>query len=615
MPIIAMTQTFWITFIILLLSSVPVFSQSSMFRGGADHQASLQNAEKRIFGEEAWKFNSNAPIRSSVAYSNNSIFFGTSRGELYALDAKTGNVKWKYVTGHAINSSPACFNGKVFFADNKQNLYALQIATGKLIWKTAFQEKLDYEWAFDYFYSSPTISNNKIYIGSSDGHLYSMNEADGKMLWKYKTAGIVRSTPAVKDGVVYAGSTEGILYALGAADGKELWKFMIAGNAMKNEDFGFDRRAIISSPVIAGDKILAGGRDGFLYAVNKQTGKEVWRVDHQVSWVISSVAVKDSIVVTGTSDGRFVQAVSLNTGKEIWKYRTKNIVWSSPLIVNNQVYIGSHEAQLFCFDLHTGKRLNSFQTGGIIFTAPVVQDSLLYFGCDDGFLYALKPSNHTYPPVAGVKKLVYWEPGINHYFRNGADVGIREYLTSKNYTLVNAKQLADWMSQQDSALHSVVVFAAAYFPAEITKGYDQSALRQYLQHGGKVVMLGNNPLIFTFDPASKQPIGFNVPMADSVLSINYGPNDTRAFRGQQPAFPTQEGERWGLRKSWTAALPLPVAATDIILGKDENGLASAWVKKYHKARCSGLVQIWVAPDGETNLSFVDRVAEYQLDQN
>jgi hypothetical protein len=128
-------------------------------------------------------------------------------------------------------------------------------------------------------------------------------------------------------------------------------------------------------------------------------------------------------------------------------------------------------------------------------------------------------------------------------------------------------------------------------------------------------MLGNNPLIFKFDSASKQPIGFNVPMADSVLSIKYGPNDTRAFRGQQPAFPTEEGERWGLRKSWTAALPLPAAATDIILGKDENGLVSAWVKKYHPARCSGLVQIWVHPDGEANLSFVERVAEYQLAEN
>jgi outer membrane protein assembly factor BamB len=604
----------FLTFMSFIIS-VPVFSQTSMFRGSADHTAAVQMAGNGLFGEEAWKYNADAPIRSSVAYSNNSIFFGTSRGELISLDQKTGAVKWKYKSAYAINSSPTCYNGKVFFSDNQQTLFALQGSTGKLIWKTSLGESLNYEWAFDYFYSSPTVAANKIYIGSKDGNIYCISEADGKISWKFKTTGIVRSTPAVKDGIVYAGSTEGILYALNAQDGKETWKFQVAGNSMKNEDFGFDRRAIISSPVVSGNKILVGGRDGFLYAVNKQTGKEEWRVDHQVSWVISSVAVKDTIVVTGTSDGRFVQAVSLNTGKEIWKYRTRNIVWSSPLIVNDQVYIGSHESQLFCFDLHTGKRLNSFQTGGTIFTAPVLRDSLLYFGCDDGYLYALKPARQTYGAVTGVKKFVYWEPGINNYFRNGTDVTIKEYLAARNYTVVNGKQLADWMAKKDSAQKSVVVFAVAYLPAEITKGYERSLLREYLGNGGRVVMPGNNPLIFRFDSATRQPIGFNVPMADSVLAIKYGPNDTRAFKGHQPAFPTEEGKRWGLRKSWTAALPLAPEAVDIVLGKDENGMASAWVKKYHHARGSGLIQIWVHPDGEADMSFIEHVAEYQLAEN
>jgi hypothetical protein len=237
---------------------------------------------------------------------------------------------------------------------------------------------------------------------------------------------------------------------------------------------------------------------------------------------------------------------------------------------------------------------------------------MLYFGCDDGYLYALKPAKQTYGAITGVKKFVYWEPGINNYFRNGTDVTIKEYLAARNYSVVNAKQLAEWMTKKDSAQQSVIVFASAYFPPGITRGYDQSLMRQYLQSGGRIVLLSNNPLIFRFDSATRQPVAFNVPMADSVLSIKYGPDDTRAFGGQQPAFPTEEGRRWGLRKSWTAALPLPTGVVDIVLGKDENGKASAWVKKYHSAPGSGLIQIWVHPDGEANLSFVERVAEYNL---
>ena len=46
------------------------------------------------------------------------------------------------------------------------------------------------------------------------------------------------------------------------------------GDTLKNEKFGFDRRAIIASPVVAGNKVIVGGRDGFLYAVDKDTGKQ-----------------------------------------------------------------------------------------------------------------------------------------------------------------------------------------------------------------------------------------------------------------------------------------------------------------------------------------------------
>ena len=123
-----------ILFLLSICSSS--FAQTSMFRGSADHTAAVQTSGHPVFGEEAWKFNASAAVRSSVAWSNNAIYFGTSKGEFFALDPKTGAVKWKYTTGHAINSSPAFFNGKVFFTDNKQSLYALNASSGKVLWRT-----------------------------------------------------------------------------------------------------------------------------------------------------------------------------------------------------------------------------------------------------------------------------------------------------------------------------------------------------------------------------------------------------------------------------------------------------------------------------------------------
>jgi outer membrane protein assembly factor BamB len=603
------------TFFLLFVSNAPAFCQQpvSMFRGGADHLNTAVASAPGPLTEEAWSVSTGAPVRASVAVTKNAVLVGNAQGIFYCFNRNNGKIQWQYNTGAAIHSSAAVYKGLVYFTDNRQCLYALDEGTGKLKWKLYFPPSLSYEWGFDYYYSSPTITGNDLVIGTKAGFVYKVNAGTGAVLWKYKTEGVVRSTPAVKDGVVYFGDTEGVLYAINVEDAKEQWKFFIDGHAMKNEDFGFDRRAIISSPVVTGNKVIVGGRDGFLYAVDKETGKELWRVNHEVSWIISSVAVRDSVVVTGTSDGRFVQAVNLNSGKEIWKFRTANIVWSSPVIVDDKVYVGSNEGMLYCLDLATGKRLSFFQADGEIWSSPVLDDSLLFFGTDRGTLYAMKPSARAHPQPK-IQKFVFYEPGVNGYFRTGTDVRIKEYLAQNRYKPMDGKRIISFLSQKDSAKNSVIVFATNYFPPEIMAGLERSLLRTYLENGGKIILLGINPAVYQTDPLTKSIKGFNFLKADSVLGINYGYKDLRAMSGVQPAYPTEEGKQWGLQHWWTSFLPMKPSQVDVVLGLDENGLVSAWVKKYSTIKGSGLVQVWADPDGEMDLSYILRVAEYGFDE-
>jgi outer membrane protein assembly factor BamB len=583
-----------------------------MFRGTPEHTGSVTSKNNFVLGNESWRFNADAPIRSTAICNNNLVFFGSSKGIFYALDKSTGNIKWQFNSGFAINSSPALHNGNVFFSDNKQTLYALNQSTGKIKWKLDFDKSLNYDWGFDYYYSSPTIVDNKILIGIKDGFVYNINEDDGKTIWKFKTEGIVRSTPAVKDKLVFFGDTEGILYAVDFKSGKEIWRFKSVGNSLENEDFGFDRRSIISSPTIADNKVIFGCRDGFFYAVSMANGKELWHVDHKVSWVISSIAVKDTIAVTGTSDGRFVQAVSTNTGKELWKFKTLSIVWSSPVIYNNQVYIGSQEGVLYCLDLTTGKKVNSFQGSGKIFTSPVISDSLLLFGTDKGYLFALHPSKYTFPSVSNIKRYVFWQQDADPYFHYGNNEKIRIYLNANHYETIDAKKLLQLLLQTDSAKSSVIVFAENLFPKEIYNGYNKCALRTYLNAGGRIVVTGINPLIYRFDSTGDLE-GFNFLMADSVLGIHYGANDLRSMGGVQPAFATDVGERWGLQNSFTSFLPLNENQVDVALGKDENGKVAAWLKRFSNIKTSGFIQLWIDPDFVDDMSSIIRVAEYGFD--
>jgi hypothetical protein len=470
------------------------------------------------------------------------------------------------------------------------------------------REKIDYPWRFDYYYSSPVLFEGKVLVGSDDGHVYNLNQADGKLTWKFKTKGIVRSTAAVWSGLVFFGDTEGIFYAVDLNSGREKWTFKVNGEPMKLEDFGFDRKAILGAPVIHDNKIIFGARDGFLYCLDAE-GRKLWVMDHQVSWIISTVAVKDSFVVTGSSDGRFVQAINLNSGKEIWKFRPNTLFWSSPLIVDGKVYAGGFDGVLYCLDLKTGHRISQFCTGDKIMSSPVWDDDKLFFGSDDGNLYALTGhADHRFAKE-GLQRYVYHEPEAKTYFRNGSDMRVKNFLVNCGYKSIGVDTMITIMSQRECS-DIVVVLASAYIPSAFLENGNNSLMRRFLDAGGRIVLPGGNPMIFRVDEKTKQPVAFNVPQADSVLGINYGPNDTRAMGGQFTCYSTNEGKRFGLPEFWAASGFLKPEQVDLILGRSETGLVSSFTKSYKNG--GRFVQFYLHPDLPQNLDAIIKLAEWKL---
>ena len=580
-----------------------------MFRGNPTHNSSEASASDLIYDTKAWRFFAAAPVRSTPLVSGNSVFFGNTLGHFFAVNKASGNLIWQFNTSSPINSSAAFQNGRVFFSDNKQTVYALNGATGKLSWKFNMGNKQAYPWRYDYFYSSPTLVENKLIIGGDDGYLYMLNQSDGKQEWKFKSKGIIRGSAAVLNNIVVVGDMDGTLYAVDLNNGKEKWIFKTIGDTLNNENFGFDRRAILSSPVIANNKILFGCRDGYLYCVDL-AGKLLWKMDHRVSWVISTVAVKDSIVVTGTSDGRFVQAININTGAQIWRTPTNTLHWSSPTIVNNRVYIGGFDGNEYCFELATGKVVSKFESADIVLSSAVFDSDHLYFGSDDGCLYSLAghKDNRNQPEL--LKRYVFYEPGINIYFRSNSDLKIKNYLASSGYKVLNSDSLAALLSTS-ARQNSVIVFASDYFPKTVRQNAGNSLLRKYLDAGGRIVLTGINPLVYLIDEEGKQPIGFNVPAADSVLGINYGANDTRSFGGQFACFATEKGKQFGLPDFWTSSLQLNPDQVNVILGRNENGFVSAYVKNYTNG--GKFIQIWMNQDAPDHLDSILKLSEWNID--
>ena len=580
-----------------------------MFGNNPSHFSSVASSSENIYDTKAWGFFAEAPVRSTPLVEGNTVFSGTAQWRFFSINKSTRKQTWQYTTGFAINSSAASQDGKVFFSDNKQTVYALKQSTGQLLWKFDLGTKQAYPWRFDYFYSSPTLYEDKLIIGGDDGYLYMLNQGDGKQVWKFKSQGIIRSTAAVFDNTVVFGDMDGTLYALDITNGKQKWNFKTLGDSLRNENFGFDRKAILSSPVIHGNKIIFGCRDGILYCVDTR-GRLVWKMDHRVSWVISTVAIKDTFVITGTSDGHFVQAVHLNTGKEIWKRQTTTLFWSSPLIAGNKVYIGGFDGNEYCLDLFTGKRISKFQTGGTVLSSAVTDGDHLYVGSDDGCLYALSGHADTRVNDGGQKRFVFYEPGINVYFRNGGDMKIKDYLFGSGYKEINSDSIAALLSGNIDP-NTVIVFATDYFPKAIIQNGEKSLLRKFLDAGGRVVLTGINPLVYEIDEKEKQPVGFNVPAADTVLGIKYGENDTRGFGGVFSCFVTEKGKQFGLPDFWTSILQVPSEQVDVVFGKNENGFVSSYAKNYRNG--GKFIQAWFDQDAPSRLDAILKLSEWKID--
>ena len=598
-----------IIFFSLLLSSLITTAQQGSPVSPLFQRVTFQ-ADNKVYDTKAWSFYTGSPVRGTVWVNGQYVYAGNARGVFFALDKKTGAVKWKYQAGGAIHSSAIGSNGQLFFADNQQTVYALNENTGKLLWKFGMGQKVVYPWRYDYYQASPVLHDNKLLIGGDDGFFYALNPQSGKLLWKYKCKGIIRSTANIYKNSVLFGDTEASLYAVNIKDGKEIWQFRINGDTMNNEDYGFDRRAITSSPVVTGDKVIVGARDGFLYCINAGNGKNIWKADHRVSWVISTVAVKDTLVLTGTSDGRFVQAVHLDTGKEIWKFNTLSAVWASPLIVGDKVYAGGFDGQLYCIDLHTGKRISQFKTNNKIMSSPVWNDDLLYAGSDDGNVYAWSGHTDKRAYRENTDHYVYYETGMNIYFRNNSGLVIKNYLRNSGYKVINSDSLIFYMSRE-STRPAVIVFASCYFPSAITANGKNSIIRKYLDRGGRIVMTGINPLVYQIDEKTKQPVAFKPNVADTVLDLDYGKGDTRTFMGDFPGFPTAAGIQLGLPEFWTTSLFINEKNVNVVLGKSENGDVSAFAKNYSNG--GQFVQLWMDADKPERLDAIIKAAEWRIE--
>lgn len=378
--------------------SSPAVVDGRVYVGSADgHLYALDSAT----GELRWKFATEGRVNSSPAVAGDRVYFGSFDGAFYAVNAADGSLAWKFATlgerrftakhlhgalpaGESMPdpfdvflSSPAVVADVVYFGSGDGHVYALDARTGELRWKFA---------TGDVVHASPTVVDGVVYVGSWDSWFYALDARTGAQRWRFKTGEDprihnqvgIQSSAVVRDGIVYFGCRDSKLYALDAATG-----------ALR---FAYDNRGswVVGTPLVADGRVYFGTSDsGLLHSLDARSGAPAWKRSRNKWPMFSSPVLAGERLYVGTHEGRLL-AIERASGEVAWAFATDGAERNGPRYTapdGTPDYAAAY-ASAFYDDIVVG--LDRLLSVGAVVSTPALQRGVAYFGSTDGNVYAVE---------------------------------------------------------------------------------------------------------------------------------------------------------------------------------------------------------------------------------
>lgn len=283
---------------------------------------------------------SGVPVVVSSEGEDALLLVGTDNGVMHALGLDDHQTRWRYETPGRIRNPPLVHQGVVFFVNSRDQVYALDLRSGQ--WRWQYEQELQTDFTVH-------------------GH-----------------AGLtfVPSTEhGVELGTIYACFDNGKVVALAAGSGQSLWITSVAPPE------GGDFVDCDSTPLVDQEHgvVYVAGQSTGVFALERDEGIERWRFPMRAAR--SLVAAPDGALVGASSlEGVFV--LERDGSVLRWRTRTDPGVLSTPVVVEDAVFVTHSELGLLAFDLESGDLAAQLRTGSGMASVPT-------FDAQAGRLFAL----------------------------------------------------------------------------------------------------------------------------------------------------------------------------------------------------------------------------------
>ena len=218
--------------------------------------------------------------------------------------------------------------------------------------------------------------------------------------------------PVLAGGQLFVGGYDGRLYALDPADLSLQWQYpsglnppvgrIVGGPTVPMEPMEPEEPTESTEPtelMVAGEVVIFGSSDGYVRALQRSTGALAWQFETG-DMVWSTPTVEGDIVYVSSLD-HHVYALTLLDGSLRWPvpFEARGAIVTSPLVVGRRVFVGSFDRNFYALDASSGRELWRFEGDAWFWSSPITDGNMVYAASMDGKLYALDM-------VSGIKQ---WE--------------------------------------------------------------------------------------------------------------------------------------------------------------------------------------------------------------